>query len=549
MKKLLCGAIGSCVHIAGLYRFTQLAEKEGYLTTYLGGAVPVQKMIDAIVEVQPDIVAISYRLSAEAMEKILEEFFASLEKVDQQKRIFLFGGTVETTAVARSFPQFSRFFDGSEDEEEVVLFLRNQTAEAEDQRIPPQRLGERIAWKKPYPLIRHHIGLPTLGETEEEVKILAESRLLDIISLAPDQNAQQSFFRPKEIDPKQDGAGGAPFRCEADFQRMYAVSRRGNHPLMRCYSGTRDLIPFSQVLIDTVHNAWAAVPLTWYSALDRRSDRPLLEAIQENQRAIRYNAERKVPVEINEAHQWALRFAHDAMDVATSYIAALNAYRLGVNEYVMQFMLCTPAELSPKMDLAKALAKWEMVQPLIEESEKKKTPFHIYKMIRTGLLSYKTDTALSKGQLTASMFYGAFLEPDIVHVVAFCEAVRRATSVEILESVKMVKQALNMAYKGLPDLSADQELKSRKDRLIIEASVILDAIAGLDRTIKDPLCTPEIIEQAILTGILDAPGLSVGPAKAVVKTGIVNGANESLDENGAVLSEKERIGRLAVRPV
>jgi len=549
MKKILCGAIGSCVHVAGLYRFTQLAEKEGYLTTYLGGAVPIQKMIDAVVEVQPDIVALSYRLSAEALEKLLEDFFADLEKVDRRKRVFLFGGTIETAAIARSFPQFSRLFDGSEDEEEVVLFLRNQTAEAEEQRIPPQRLGERIVWKRPYPLIRHHIGLPTLEETEEEVKILADSRLLDIISLAPDQNAQQSFFRPKEIDPKQDGAGGAPFRSEGDFKRLYQASRRGNHPLMRCYSGTRDLIPFSQVLIDTIHNAWAAVPITWYSALDRRSDRPLLEAIRENQQAIRYNAERQVPVEVNEAHQWALRFAHDAMDVATSYIATWSAYRLGVQEYVMQFMLCTPPELSPKMDLAKALAKWEMVRPLVEESERRGSPFRIYKMIRTGLLSYKTDTDLSKGQLTASMFYGAFLQPDIVHVVAYCEAIRRATSVEILESVKMVKQAINMAYRGLPDLSADSELEARKDLLIAEASVILDAIRKLDRTIEDPLSTPEILEQAILTGILDAPGLSKGPAKADVKTGIVNGANESLDENGSVLPEKDRIGRLGARLV
>ncbi|MGB4200136.1 MAG: methionine synthase, partial [Thermotogota bacterium] len=84
MKKILCGAIGSCVHVAGLYRFTQLAEKEGYLTTYLGGAVPIQKMIDAVVEVQPDIVALSYRLSAEALEKLLEDFFADLEKVDRR---------------------------------------------------------------------------------------------------------------------------------------------------------------------------------------------------------------------------------------------------------------------------------------------------------------------------------------------------------------------------------------------------------------------------------------------------------------------------------
>jgi len=115
------------------------------------------------------------------------------------------------------------------------------------------------------------------------------------------------------MDPKQDGAGGVPIRSREDFERLYEVSRCGNYPLVRCYSGTRELLKFSRVLKETINNAWAAIPLMWYSDLDRRSERPLLDAIRENMEAIRWNAENGVPVEVTDSHQWALRLAHDAV--------------------------------------------------------------------------------------------------------------------------------------------------------------------------------------------------------------------------------------------
>ena len=62
--KILGAAIGSCVHVAGLLNFLEIAAKEGYSVESLGGAVPIQKVVDAIMEVDPDIVALSYRLDS-----------------------------------------------------------------------------------------------------------------------------------------------------------------------------------------------------------------------------------------------------------------------------------------------------------------------------------------------------------------------------------------------------------------------------------------------------------------------------------------------------
>lgn len=65
-KKIIAGALGSDVHVAGVLNFLDLANKEGYDTVYLGGAVPLEKFIGGIIETDPDIVAISYRLDSDA---------------------------------------------------------------------------------------------------------------------------------------------------------------------------------------------------------------------------------------------------------------------------------------------------------------------------------------------------------------------------------------------------------------------------------------------------------------------------------------------------
>jgi ATP-dependent Lon protease len=351
MKKILGASIGSDVHVAGLLNFLELAKNEGYETVNLGAAVPISRVIESIEKEKPTIVALSYRLGAVALSNLLDEFARGIEKIGVGDKIdFIFGGTTETSEIAAQSGIFKKIFDGSEEEEDVVLFLRGQMKYREKQDYPDS-LPERIAFKHPYPLIRHHIGLQTIEETIVEIRKLADSELLDIISLAPDQNCQQYFFEPHKMHPAQDGAGGAPIRSRADFLELYWASRTGNYPLIRCYSGTNRIVEFSKLLKETANNAWAAIPLFWYSELDRRSERNLLDAITENMEGIKWNAAHDVPVEINDAHQWELRYAHDGLAVAVTYLAAYVAKKLGVRWYIQQYMMNTPPGLSPKMDI------------------------------------------------------------------------------------------------------------------------------------------------------------------------------------------------------
>lgn len=536
---MIVASIGNCVHAAGIYNFSVLARKEGYQVEYMGSAVPIKELVGGIIEFKPNVVALSYRLSEEGAYYLLKELEGIIGEQGFEDIIFIFGGTVETAKAARKFSYIRKVFDGSEDISESVIYLRNMEKKHAEEEIPPQTLGERIAWKKPFPIIRHHIGLETLEDTYEHIKILAESRLLDVISLAPDQNAQEHYFQQEMMPKGEDGAGGVPIRNEEHLRWMYEATRRGNYPMMRCYSGTRDLYPFSKILKDTVNNAWAAIPLTWYSQLDRRSDRELLRAIRENMEAIAYNAEMGVPVEMNESHQWALRYCSDVIEVAISVITAKVAKHLGVKEMVMQYMLANPPSIAPLMDLAKMQAKIDLMGE--EEDEN----FTIYRMVRTGLLAYPADMDQAKGLISSTMFYGTFLKPDIVHVVSYSEAVKRATSVEILESVRMVKKSMEIADKGLlENIHEDRRFKERLEFLKKEVRYLLGEISKL-KDVEDPLVDPEVIYLAIKEGLLDAPGLKgFSVAKGNFRTEIHEGYHVTVDDDGEILEEEERIRRV-----
>ena len=149
----------------------------------------------------------------------------------------------------------------------------------------PQQTVDRIRWKAPSPLLRHHFGIPaqTIDPTVEGIAQIAEAGVLDVISLGADQDAQENFFRPARQDPRSKGAGGVPFRTEEDLLRLYEASRRGNYPLMRSYSGTADHLRYADLLVRTIHNAWCATSLFWFNAMDGRGPSPLEQSIREHQ--------------------------------------------------------------------------------------------------------------------------------------------------------------------------------------------------------------------------------------------------------------------------
>src|SRR5690606_18884512 len=132
---------------------------------------------------------------------------------------------------------------------------------------------------------------------------------------------------------------------------------------------------------------------------------------------------------------------------------------------------------------------------------------------------------------------------EIIHVVAFCEADHAATPEEIIESCGIVQGVLKNSLFDFPDLTADPRVQARADELTAEAELLLAAIRGLapPGTVEDPFTDPGVLQEAVRSGLLDAPQLKGNPeAAGRVKTGIVNGACRALSADGRrVLSEKE----------
>ncbi|MBC7327266.1 cobalamin B12-binding domain-containing protein [bacterium] len=537
MKKVLAGAIGNCIHIAGTVKFLRLAEELGYETIFLGPAVPIEEFIRAIEEHNPDIVGVSYRLTPEVAEKLLLEFKNLVEERGlKENRLFLFGGTPPVCQVAIKLGLFARTFNGLEPQEELIAFLTGKPGEEKGEDYG-NTLLERLRKKHPYPLLRHHLGLPSLEETIESARRVALAKVLDVISIAPDQNAQEHFFRPEEMDPSLSGAGGVPIRKPEDLKAIYAATRCGNFPLLRIYAGTRDLIKWAEMAQETIKNAWAAIPLFWYSRLDGRSKRPLIEAIRENQEAIRWHAERGIPVEINDPHQWGLRDAHDALEVADAYLCAYNAKHLGVSHYVAQYMLNTPPHIFGSMDLAKTLAKIELVESLQDEN------FTTFRQVRTGLLSLSPDPDIAKGQLASSITLSLALRPHIIHIVGYCEGDHAAGAEEIIESCKIARGVIDNYLFGLPNMAKDPVVDERKRKLIQEAKLLIEMIKLLGGGKEEALTDPEVLAKAVKLGILDAPHLRGNPeALGIVDTRVIGGAVYAIDpKTKRPLSERERL--------
>ena len=543
-RTIVAGALGNCVHVAGTVRFLSVAEELGYRTVFLGAANSVDRIVDAVKLEDPEIVGISYRLTPEVAERLVLELKGKLRAHGLLDRRFAFGGTPPVCDVIERLGLFERCFNGLEDPEDVWSYLRGKDGSAVSGEVEyGQTLFDRLEQKRPYPLLRHHFGLPTLDETIRGAKVIAESGVVDVMSIAPDQNAQESMFRPEEMDSDLDGAGGVPVRSAADLNAVYRASRCGSYPLLRIYSGTRDLVSWAEMAQQTVHNAWAAIPLCWYSRLDGRSTRTPEEAIAENQACMRWHGLRDIPVEVNEAHHWSLRDAHDTVSVVMSYLAAYNARAMGVTRYVAQYMFNTPPGTEGAMDLAKIAAQIEMVESLHGPE------FISVRQIRAGLLHLSPKLLQAKGQLAASTMLALAVRPHIIHVVGFCEGDHAAGPDDVIESCEIVKGVLRNAMWGMPDVLHTPIIRDRKRRLMSEAEVTLKAISDLSEKGEDAFASPRVLVEAIRLGILDAPHLK-GNAYAAgqLVTRVVGGAVDAVHpDTGQVISEAERLALCSAR--
>ncbi len=538
-RKIAIGAsLGNCVHVAGVMHFLDLAEKEGYTTEFLGPAVSIDRLFEAIEMEHPNMVAISYRLTPENVVPLLDEIVTRKEELEDNI-VWVFGGTKPVADIAKTYGFFAFVSDGYDDVKDSIRFLRGKSS-ADTKENYSDKLIARIEESYPYPILRHHYGRPSLEETIEGVKTIAEAKVLDVVSIGPDQNAQEFFFNPEDMKNEYSGAGGVPIRAEEDLVALKEATQCGNYPLIRCYSGTANVFEYADMLMRTIDNAWTAIPLCWYNELDGRGTRPLEVSLVEAQQLIKWHAERDIPVEINEPHHWGLRDAHDVIAVAMAYISAYNAKKLGVKNYIAQYMFNNPNGLSFSMDLAKIMAMIEMVESLHDEK------FRTYRETRAGLALFSADEYVAKGQLATSTFMQMVVKPHIMHVVGYCEADHAAKAEEVIESCKIVKGVIRHVLEDGYSIEKDKEIMARKEELIKEATVLLDFIKTEYTQYDEPLSNAEVLCDCVKKGYIDAVHILKNEKyRGTLKTKIQNGKCLACHpETREIIDEKTRLSQL-----
>jgi methylmalonyl-CoA mutase cobalamin-binding subunit len=541
MKTVVAAALGECVHVAGVNNFLLLAEAAGWRAVFLGPATPIQRVLEAARQERADLVGVSYRLTPETGERLLGDFAEAADELRGQGVRFAFAGTPPVAERARRLGFFERIFEGGEPPEAVLAYLKGQPVGELSEQEFPQSTIERISWKSPYPLLRHHFGLPTLKATLEGVHKIAQAQALDVISLGIDQEAQENFFHPERQDPRRKGAGGVPVRSADDYRALFAASRTGNYPLMRTYSGTDDFIRLAELYVETIQIAWCAIPLFWFNQMDGRGPWDLAGSIREHQQVMAWYGQRGIPVELNEPHHWGMRDAPDVVFVVSAFLSAYNARASGVQDYIAQFMFNSPPGLSDAMDLAKMLAVLDLIEPLAGPD------FRLWRQTRTGLLSYPLDLNAARAHLAASIYLQMAIQPHIVHVVGHTEADHAATAEDVIEACELARRAIDNAIRGQPDMTADPKITSRRRQLVEEARLALGAIRELASPgISDPWIDPQTLALSVRQGILDAPQLRGNRfARGQVQTRLIEGACLAVDLAGRPITERQRLAELA----
>jgi len=542
-QTILTASLGQCVHVAGTQNFINIAKKLDFNCIFLGPAKSIPEIINAIKTYNPEIIGLSYRLTPETVKPLLRYFFQEYEKLEDNESRLFFAGTVPVVEIARKFDKFNEYFVGGESRYDIISILKNNAHKSVKDGLSeiPSSLISRLEWKKPFPLIRAHFGLPTIERTLDGIKKLAKAKVLDVISIAPDQNTQENFYHPEEQNKELSGAGGVPLRTIQDFKNLNEARLYGNKPLLRIYAGTRDFIKLAELYEETIKNAWAAIPIFWFNQMDGRGPLPLEESIEQHLDAIKWYADHSIPVEINDPHHWSLRNSPDAIAVADMYLCGIIAKKLGVKDFIAQYMFNTPPNTSFEMDLAKMLAKTELLESLEDES------FRIIKQVRTGLASFPLNLNKAKGQLAASSLIQSLLKPDIIHVVSYSEASHAALPEDIIESCEIVDQIVYRMSSSNIRLDNEQ-IETRKLSLMKQAKWIINLISKLAINYEkqqNPWINPKILHDLVKYGIFDAPHLKNNKyAEGRIKTKLINGACDSIDDYQQPISEIKRIKKI-----
>lgn len=396
------------------------------------------------------------------------------------------------------------------------------------------------------PLTRVHVG-PYLSNREEAVKLfeewcseLAQSNLLDIVSIGSSQLTQSNFNEDWE---GLSNGGGVPIQTKEEYKRIYDTSRP---LLLRTYSGTKNVPELAKIHEESINIAWHALSFWWFNQLDGRGPNSLLTNLNEHIETLKYIAKTNKPFEPNIPHHFAFRGSDDLTYVISAVLAARTAKKYEVRDFILQVMLNTPRYTWGIVDLAKARAILKLIQPLIDDT------FNVYLQPRAGLDYFAPDIELAKTQLAQVSMLMDDIEPnkpnspEIVHVVSYSEALFLANPQVINESVQITLSAIDYyrKYKLLnPSFLSQYEddIQAKTDEIVKEATIILESIENI---ISDPYSANGLYEVFTL-GYLQTPYLWANkedfPNALYFKTKVLNGSTILIDSNQTRVDAKRLV--------
>ena len=606
--RFLGANIGNCTHTEGLYKAARIAKMAGIETYVCKANSTNEQILNEISRFNPDFIGFSYRLSPQKgideLKKIINklEYSGLLYKLNGDSRLIAFAGLPQTIEILKSSEQEFRikiypipqvadalkqinivfdFFKISHNIRESIindikeeLFppeieMLNQLADSvvEDDnylKIQPLPIPSEAAKKdlivrmseSPYPLLRSHFGIPSVSikPTIDGIRNLANSRAIDEVSIGSSDLSQRYYGKPKEFKDRIND-GGVPYQNIKDLRELFLASRSGNFPSCKPYAHTTGILDFIDDCIATGHltGAHQAVPLFWFNQLDGRGATSVRESIIEHIAAVSKLAKLGIPVEMNDPNQWSSRWAHDTIVAADYAIISAVMLENGVRDIILQMQFNKPIETSDFGDIAKMKTGAYLARKMKELGG---FSANIHHETRTGIEYFSTDLKHAKWQLARSTLLQMFLNPEMIHIVSYCEAVRAAEAEDIIESSKIIRKAVDVFRSNEYDLRKNENdslITERMEFLKGEADFLLTEIAKLDKhfnknqPITKFLSNPDTIYQSIEKGLMAAPGIMNPDFKneRLITKPMKNGFFNAVDfVGGEMLREKERLSKL-----
>jgi len=412
--------------------------------------------------------------------------------------------------------------------------------------------ADRLAYcisQRSLPLIRVHAGpyspnrLEAIKEYKSWVKELAESRLLDVLSIGSSQLTQSNFGENWE---GLHNGGGVPINSEIEYRE---ISYLAKPMLVRTYAGTKNVPWMARLHERALNISWHALSFWWFCELDGRGNNSVLDNLKEHIETIKYIASTNKPFEPNVPHHFSFRGGDDITYIISAFLAAKTAKKYGVRNLILQNMLNTPKYTWGIQDLAKSRAMLRLIRELEDST------FRISLQTRAGLDYFTPDIEQAKVQLAAITALMDDIEPnntnspEIIHVVSYSEAIRLANPTIIKDSIKITIGALQeyrrMKNQGQTmDTVNNSEINDRTERLYTEAK---EAISLLEKHIST-LYTPEGLFEVFRQGFFPVPYIldekKQFPQATQWQTALIDGEVKVIDEKGNPIDTITRYKRI-----